>query len=274
MFIHFAFGSLGKQGKTEEQTKQVVDLILREKRLLVSKCKEFIPAYPKKGSKRIPTKMFKVTGEGEASVTFYPKEDPHWFDKLPDNTSIHYLPINIPMICFTKISFNQLNNSAHSSEYGKFGLAFSDDFLKKEGMRQVFYYTETSLWDDELIRKWNYHENEMSKADKTNLEKEIVSYRKPATLFPTFKESVIMKLTSQSEGTTIEYLTYDRYPENYNFEKENEYRIVFDEGVDYLLFEESNLFMIIVPDVKSKEEVKVFLKKNWTSQPIVKIYPS
>ena len=273
MFIHFAFGSLGKQGKIEEQTKQVIELILREKRLLVSKCKEFIPAYPKKGAKRIPPEMFKVTGDGEASVTFYPKEDPDWLNKLPDDTTIHYLPADVPMICFIKISFNQLKSSTHSAEYGKFGLVFAEDFLKSKGIKPVSYYTENSLWHDELIKRWNSTGNKMSSKDKADLEREILSYRKPATLFPTFKESVTIKLTRASEGT-LEYLTYNRYHDGYDFTKEKEHRIVFDKEVDYLYFVEDDLFMIITPDLKSKGEVESFLKSTWSKQPKVEVYPS
>ncbi len=272
MFIHFAFGALGKQGKTEEQTRQVIELILREKRLLVSKCKEFIPAYPQKGAKRIPTEMFKVTGEGEASVTFHPKEDPDWLNKLPDDTTTSYLPVDVPMICFIKIPFSQLKSSNHSTEYGKFGLVFIDSFLKSKGIRPVFYYTEDSLWTDELIRRWNYEKK--SKQEKADLEREIISYRKPATLFTTFKKSVTMKLTRTPQETTIEYLAYDRYPDNYDFRKENEYRIVFDKGVDYLSFGDGDLFMVIVPGLKAKNEVEAFLKGNWSKQPEVKVYPS
>lgn len=274
MLIHFAFGSLGKEGKTEEQTEQVIELILREKRLLVSKCKEFIPVYPKKGAKRIPPEMFKVTGDGEVSATFYPKEDPDWFSKLPDHTAIHYLPTDVPMICFMKMSLSQLRTSTHYAEYGKFGLVFTDSFLKNKGIRPVFYYSESSLWNDELIRRWNYEENKMSKKDKTNLEREILSYRKPAILFSTFKESVTMKLTRASEGTVLEYLTYDRYPDGYDFTKEKEHRIVFDEAVDYLYFDESDLFMVIVPDLDSKEKVESFFKQNWSKHPKVGVVPS
>lgn len=274
MFIHFAFGSLGKQGKTEEQTKRVIELILRGKRLLVSKCKEFIPAYPKKGVKRIPPEMFKVTGDGEASATFYPKEDPDWLSKLPNDTAIHYLPMDVPIICFIRISFNQLKSSSHSTEYGKFGLVVVDGFLKSKGIKPVFYYTESSLWNDGLIKRWNFNQNKMSSKDKTDLEREILSYRKPATLFPTFKESVTMKLTRASEGTTLEYLTYDRYPDNYDFTKEKEHRIVFDKGIDYLCFDEGDLFMVITPDLKAKGEVEAFLKCNWSKQPKVEVYPS
>lgn len=274
MYIHFSFGALGKQGKTEEQTKQVIELILQEKRLLVSKCKEFIPVFPKKGAKRIPPEMFKVTGDGEASATFYPKEDPDWLSELPDDTRVHYLPMDVPMICFIKTSFNQLKSSPHSAEYGKFGLALIDGFLKRKGIKPVSYYTESSLWSDELIIRWNSDHNKMSSKDKTDLEREILSYRKPATLFPTFKESVTMKLTRASQGTTLQYLTYDRYPDNYDFTKEKEHRIIFDEGVDYLSFGEDDLFMVIVPDLKFKGEVETFLKRNWSKQPKVEVYPS
>lgn len=274
MLIHFAFGSLGKQGRIEEQTNQVIELILREKRLLVSKCKEFIPVYPMRGAKRIPPEMFKVTGNGEVSATFHPKEDPDWSNKLPDDTIIHYSPVDVPMICFIKIFFNQLKTSSHFAEYGKFGLVLTNGFLRNKGIKPVFYYTESSLWNDELIRKWNYDKNRMSSKDKADLVREIVSYRKPATLFPSFKESVIMKVTRASEGTTLEFLTYDRYPDNYDFSRENEYRIVFDDGVGYLYFGEDDLFMIITPDLKSKDEVESFLKRNWSKQPKVVVCPS
>lgn len=274
MFIHFAFSSLGKQGKIEEQTKRVIELILQEKRLLVSKCKEFIPKYPKKGEKLIPPEMFKVTGDGEVSATFYPKEDPDWLSKLPDDTRIHYLPMDVPMICFIKISFNQLKSSAHCDEYGKCGLVLTDDFLKSKGIKPVSYYTESSLWDDELIRRWNSKQDRMSKKDKSDLVREILSYRKPATLFPSFKESVTMKLTRASEGTTLEYLTYDRYPDNYDFTKEKEHRIVLDKDADYLYFNESDMFMVITPDLKAKDKVESFLKQSWSKQPIVKVFPS
>jgi hypothetical protein len=239
----------------------------------VSKCIEFIPAYPEKGAKRIPSAMFKVTGDGEASATFYPKEDPHWLDKLPDDTTIHYLPMDVPMICFIRASFSQLRRSTHSAEYGRFGLAFADGFLKSSGIKPVFYYTESSLWSDELIMRWNSDKSRTSGKDKADLEREILSYRKPATLFPTFKESTTMKLSGGHQGTTLEYLTYDRYPDGYDFTKEKEHRIVFAEGVDYLCFSEDDLFMAIAPDSKSKGEVESFLRRNWSNQPRVEVYP-
>ena len=114
MFIHFAFGSLGKQGKTEEQTKLVVEYILKEKRLLVSKCTEFIPAFPIKGAKKIPRDLWEITDYGmKADLDI---KDQNWFSKLPDDTMIHYLQQDVPMICFIKIAFNKLRISTHSND--------------------------------------------------------------------------------------------------------------------------------------------------------------
>lgn len=272
MFIHFAFGSLGKQGKIQEQTKCVIEHILKEKRLKVSKCKEFIPAYPIRGAKKIPKELYKVTDDGVAATLDV--KDPNWFSKLPDDISIHYLPMDVPMICFIKISFNKLKSSAHSNEYGKFGIVLTNSFLKSKGIKPVYYYTEESLWNDPLIRKWNYGSKNLSAESKKELEKEIISYRKPATLFPSFKESVITKLTKMSEGMKVEYLTYDRYREGYDFKRENEYRIGFDEGVDYLYFNESDLYMLIIPNLKAKNEIEAYLNQTWAQHPQIKIFPS
>jgi len=160
--------------------------------------------------------MFKPTDDGVAA-TFYPQKDPKWLETLPDDTSIHYHPVDVPMICFIKISFNQLKNSTHSNEYGRFGIVLTDSFLKVNGLRPVQYYTEESLWRDPLIIMWNQHEKELNRAQRSQLVKEIVSFRKPASLFPSFRQSITMKLTRASDGTTIEYLTYDRYREGYHF---------------------------------------------------------
>ena len=272
MFIHFAFGALGRQGKIEEQTTCVIEYILKEKRLKVSKCKEFMPDFPQKGAKRIPPAMFKATDYG-AAATFYPQKDPNWLNKLPDDTNIHYLPLDVPMICFIRIPFSQLRNSTHPDDYGKLGIVLTNNYLISKGIKPVYYYTEESLWNDPLIKKWNYGSKYLSKKEKAELTKEIVSYRKPATLFSSFKESVTMKITRTSPVSKIEYLTYDRYRDGYDFSKENEYRIVFDEGVDYLYFNENDLFMIITPNLKAKTEIEAYLNQVWTYKPQVKIYP-
>ncbi len=272
MFIHFAFGTLGKQGKTKEQTDEVLESILKEKRLKASECTEFIPEYPKPGLTRIPMEGFKLKSKdlGEASSntsTPLKLKEPHDYD------SIYYLQRKVPMICFIKINFSQLKKSNHSREYGKFGIVLGKKFLEASGIRPVKYYTEESLLDDTLIRKWNYELKSLPEEKQRDCEKEILTYRKPATYFPAFKKSVILKLTMTPNGGEIDYIKYDRYPEGYDFTKENEHRIIFNEGQEHLCFGERDLFMVIAPDLESKHRVEPFFRSNWSYQPKVQVYP-
>jgi hypothetical protein len=272
VFIHFAFGGLGKQGKTEEQTKQVVDLILSKRQLLFSKCKEFIPEFPKRGSKIIPAELMRQTGELEVTASF-DITDPNWMNRLPDDKTIHYLPFDIPMICFNKNSFSQLKRSTHHIIYGKFGLVFTEDFLKNNGIKPVLYYTETSLWIDPLIKRWNLENDKLSMTEKIQIERNITNFRKPARLFKSFNDSVTIIMSHSSQGSNIQYWTYNRYPENYDFTKENECRIVVNSGAEYLNFNEEDVFMVITPDLKAKEKIDSFFEDNWDTHPIVKLYP-
>ena len=273
MFIHFAFGKLGKQGKAEEQTEAVVECILREKRLRVSKCTEFIPEYPEPGSIRLPMEGFKLKSKDSGEVLSKPSAPTTPKQPYEDN-SIYYLQRNVPMICFIKINFSQLKKSNHSREYGKFGIVLEKDFLEASGIRPVKYYTEESLWDDPLIRKWNYELKSLTPDKMEDCEKEILTYRKPATYFSTFKNSVMAKITVAPSGGTVELIKYNRYEEGYDFRKEHEHRIVFDEGVDYLYFEEKDLFMVITADIKAQRRIQDFFSQNWKEEPKVAIYPS
>jgi len=272
MLIHFAFGALGKQGKIEEQTEQVIELILNNKRLKVSKCTEFIPEFPKPGSIRIPMDKFHLESNGAGSQLVYDLDLKK--PQQPNEDSIYFLQRDVPMICFIKIAFNQLQTSDHWKEYGKFGIVLTDKFLGSRGITPVKYYTEESLWSDPLIRKWNFELKSLSPGRREGCEKEILTYRKPAKMFPAFKNSVMAKVTSAPSGGTLEFLRYNEYPEGYDFRKENEYRIAFEEGVEYLYFNEDDLFMVITPELKAKDRVESFLKHNWTQQAQVKIFPS
>ncbi len=271
MFIHFAFGSLGKQGNIEEQTHRVIECILREKRLKVSKCKEFIPIFPDQSSKPIPLKPFrKVEGRTDLVVAAIDG------DRLTDTGSIGYLPEDVPMICFIKIAFSQLKKSKHPQEYGKFGIVLTTDFLMAMGIRQVRYYTEESLWRDPLILKWNQNwaKGKLSNVEAKQLQREITAYRKPAKLFPSFAKSITHIVQFGSGHPQTDYFTYNRYTEGYEFTKENEYRIVFDESVECLYFDESDAYMIIVPSSQTKNEIETYLNRTWNKRPQVMVFPS
>ena len=265
MFIHFAFSPLAKTNKIEEQTQSVIELILKEKKLKPSECPEFVPAYPTPGVKlNLGDPEVKSNRLVVANIRGTSTDE-----------RITYLPVPVRMLCFIQIPFNQLAMSPHSHQYGKFGIVLTNSFLKHKGIQSVDYYTEESVWTNPLIKIWNnYLRNNLYPKKHKELQDEIVNYRKPATLFPSFLELTTIEIKKSLEGLSAKHYTYDRYPEGYDFRKENEHRITFDEGVEYLCFKESDLFMVITPDLKAKDKVETFLKEEWTRQPEVKLFPS
>ncbi len=228
MFIHFAFGKLGNEGKIEEQTKAVIDCILKEKRLKANRCVEFIPIFPNPNSKPIPPKQFHAV-EGRTDLVVAGIDG----GRLTDRGSIGYLPEDVPMICFINIAFSQLKHSMLYKEYGKSGIVLTNDFLKARGIKRVHYYTEEFLYTDSLILKWNHAKGKLSAAEAKKLRTEITAYRKPARLFPNFPKSVTHIIHFGSGEPQTETFTYNRYVVGYDFTKENEHRIVF-ESEDYL----------------------------------------
>lgn len=267
MFIHFAFGTLGKKEKVKEQTYNVIEHILKRKRLKVSKCKEFIPAFNSPHYKGISWDSLMISKQSLVSHSDTMK--------LTSVEPITYLPMDVSMICFIKISLKKLKNSSHSKQYGKFGIVLTDNLLKSKGIKPVVYYTEKSLWKDQIIKKWNKNKGRnLPPEEKKKVEKEILHFRKPAVLFPSFLKSIIGIINSNSDGINLELWTYNRYEEGYNFRDENEYRIVFEKGEDYLYFEEKHIYMIITPDESSKINVEKYLSYAWNRQPQVIVFPS
>lgn len=248
MFIHFAFGKLGKQGKISEQTNEVIDRILEAKQLKISPNTEFLPIYPQKGSIRLPF-------DGSTPV--------------PNDESIYYIQSDVLMICFIKIPFHELKSSNHHKQYGKFGIVLSTDFLLSKDIRPVIYYTEEELWHDKLIRKFN-----ALGGGSKELQDEILTYRKPSTYFPNFRNSVQLHINKTVTETIRSLIKYDGYPDNYDFRQENEHRISFQKGAEFMGFTEKDMHMIITPDLESYSTINSYLNHYWSYQPIVKIFPS
>jgi len=247
MFIHFAFGELGKQGRITEQTNEVIEKILEPKHLKVSSNTEFLPAYPVKGI-RIP-----LTGTAPVA----------------DEKSIYYIQDDVLMICFICIPLNKIRSSPHHKQYGKLGIVLSNQFLENKGIKPVEYYTEQSLWNDPLVKQFN-----SLGGGSRELQNEILTYRKPSTYFPNFRKSVQLRISVSGTQRTSELIKYDRYPDNYDFKQENEWRIAFPDGTQYMDFDEKDLYMVITPDSESRTAIYSFFRENWTHQPIVKIFPS
>jgi hypothetical protein len=265
MFIHFAFNSLAKENKIAEQTQNIIELILKKKRLKPLECPEFIPVYPTPGLS---------INLGDPQV----KSDRLVVMKVRDTSAderITYLPVPVRMLCFIRISFNQLAMSPHSEQYGKFGIVLTNSFLKNKGIHPVDYYTEESVWTNPLIMERNhYTENNLHPERHKEMQDKIVNYSKPATLFFSFLKLTTIEINRTPESLTGKRYTYNRYPEGYDFTKENEYRIIFDKGEDYLCFNEGDLLMVITPDLKSKDGIESFFKLHWSKQPEVRVFPS
>jgi hypothetical protein len=274
MIIHFAFGDLGRKGEIKEQTKRVISDILTERRLLISKNKEFIPAFTDPNTKASPFKDAKIL-EDKIYWDIPANPDDEYTNNLPQAPAVIYLPHKVRMICFINISFKKLKNSLHPEYYGKFGIVFKEHFLKQKGIKPVTYYTEESVTKNAAIKKWNENKGKnLSPEEKKKLEKEILYFRKPASLFPSFKKPYIAKVVKKTGELDFSISTYDRYPDEYNFRNEQEYRIVFENDEDYMYFEERNIFRIITPDEESKSAIASFFKNQWGFQPEVMVFPS
>jgi hypothetical protein len=270
MFIHFAFGELGRKGDIQEQTVRVLKDIISPKRLKISKCQEFVPSFRPQGTKEISFgEVTSVTkkNDGSAEVVIA-------VGGITDAPPVKYLPVDVSMVCFIEIAFSDLKNSPHKNYYGKFGIVLSDAFLKSRGIKPVMYYTEANLAQDDLVKTWNrIRSTGLGKEGLKDLQKEITLYRKPASLFPNFKRSIQLQIICKNGEVTAGYFTYNRYPENYEFRLEQEFRIAFSEGDEYLYFDEKDLFMIIVPDKEALVSVDEYLCKNWSTKPKLVLFP-
>lgn len=273
MFIHFAFGQLGKQGKIIEQTEKVISTILTEKRLVARNCTEFLPAFPVRG-KPLPLKLpAKITKDDNGRPTVWFKIGAEVKDRQPNyDENITFLPSDVAMICFINISFNDLKTSPHSKEYGKFGIVLNTQFLKSVGIKPVLYYSEESLWHDPEIIAWNNAARRNEKNLKA-IQDEILAYRKPETYFCRFAELTTITIRKTPDDITASPYKYDRYPVGYNFREEHEHRIVFQTENDHLQFKEDDVYMIIVPNSYAKEEISSFLKDKWKQIPLMEVFP-
>lgn len=75
-------------------------------------------------------------------------------------------------------------------------------------------------------------------------------------------------------GTEIELITYSRYPLRYDFQSEQEARLVRSDDDREVVFEEIDVLSVIVPTRAAKRRVERTIKKNWTHRPSVVIYPA
>lgn len=248
----------------DEQFSEFTNKILTPKHLKVSVCQEFIPI-PNEPSKNAIN--FDLT-KGSLEQNAFSLSSKH----LTSPPSLSYLPVDVPMICFINCPLKKLKNHPHQNEYGKLGIAFIKKFYKKNNIKPVIYYSEKSIKNDPLIKR--YIQNGLSEQERKNLSKKITAYRKPKILTENFSKSAVARITKTENGNSLSIYTYDRYPIGYDFTTETEHRIAFEPGINFLHFNESDVFMIIVPNTEIGEKLKDFFKKNWTIIPCIEVYPA
>ena len=176
------------------------------------------------------------------------------------------------MICFIKISLKKLPKSSHCHEYGKLGLVFDEGFLCRHGMKRVHYYRENFLERDLVIAEWDRQPKTGTKRE-VELRNSILRFRKPAYYFSAFAQQTILKITKGPQTPLLEACNkYHRYEIEYNFSKENEYRIVLDSD-DFVKFKERDLRIIIVPDSVALKSIKNYIASDWDYQPDIILFP-
>jgi len=260
--IHFTFGSYYRDKKYKEQTDMFLNYILLKKTLKSFTCPEFIPLISEKNSMYVPLDQW-VINKQDNTITINPQ-------KAIAPPPVDLMPFPVHMISFVNISFKKLKLWKPSEHYGKLGIAFTNDFKIRNYAKQVSYYDLLGLEKDYLVKKLNISQDFSS---NNPLFHEIISYRKPSTMWEEFYTLFGQIEQSEATGYKLKKTTYSRYPIEYNFKEEKEFRIVTKKEGDFIKFNENDILAIIVPDSPTKEYIKNKLFNKWDKVPNFIIYP-
>ena len=262
--IHFAFSSHHRSGRHDLQVAALIEHILSTRRLRASVCPEFLPLISAPGA-MVPTAKA-ASSKGDGIVLF---DKPEMFVPAPP---VRLLPESVWMICFVNVAFNKLRSWPASDHYGSLGIAFTDAFSRRAGIRRVAYYQYPNLARDPLVIRLN-QAHAGGTADIEHLTQEVVHYRKPARLWAGFNDLITaLTLTREGDGSVkVEKPTYSRYQIGYDFEAEREARKVMSENSPDLEFLESEVLALIAPDQAAADAIDAFLREAWATPPIVMV---
>jgi len=263
---HFAFGSLHRAGKHDEQTEAFLSNILLPKRLRSFVCPEFMPVLNNpKALTADPDSARVIEGGG---VTF---------DKWVPSPPVGLLPNDVWMISFVDVPLKKLRHWAPAEQYGKLGVAFTDKFRARTHAQRVAYYDQyANLARDPMVLRLHRAIQTQDKAEMERLRHLVVERRKPARLWPELNGLFSMlRITKGADAqATLEKITYSRYPEGYDFTVEQEARIVTTEGDRDIYFDESEVLTVIAPDEATKELVRTRLDGHWSATPQFHLFPA
>lgn len=297
MYLHFAFGALGKAGELNKQADEFINEILSQKKLRFSLCEEFIPAFQPPYQKELEGWKIDHTLSLKLNEHKIGTNDHYRIQKdINSREKILFLPEKVNMLCFIDIALKQLKNSPHTREYGQLAVGFNNNFKRRIQARHVTYYTESSLFQDPAVCEYNkicQKEAFLKQQKRTTpelikrkqeLTQEIVAFRKPKKLFPSFENSKIFQASRDPSGeATSETYTYDRYPTGYDFSQEKEVRSIAIPEAPYAIkhgdyyfvdFFPNEVVTVLVPSVAIREKIIEFFKSsNWDVIPNIEICP-
>jgi hypothetical protein len=257
---HFAFGSHHRAGDHQKQIASFLEHILEPRALRAFVCPEFQPVLNN------PRAQWAVPASARAT-----KDGAVTFDQWVSSPRVALLPVDVWMVSFVDLPFSKLKRWSGAAHYGRLGLAFTSDFVRKANIRPVHYYQYPNLARDPAVLALDAAIKGRSPTMQ-NLADDLVRYRKPARLWPEINSLFAMlKITEGETSTEIEQLTYSRYDVGYNFEVEHEARKILSEDNRELPFEEADVLAVIVPDPTSQQIVQDFLHRAWTTQPSVMV---
>lgn len=263
---HFAFGSLHRAGKYDEQMEAFLSNILLPKRLRSFVCPEFMPVLNNPNALTSePDSARVVEGRG---VTF---------DSWVSSPPVSLLPNDVWMISFVDVPLKKLRHWAPAEHYGKLGVAFTDKFRARTHAQRVAYYDQyANLARDPLVLQLHRAIQTQDNAVMERLQHLVVERRKPARLWPELNGLFSMLKITMGEDAqaTFEKITYSRYPQGYDFTIEQEARIVTSEGDRDVLFDESEVLAVIAPDEATKDWVKARLNGHWSATPSFLVFPT
>lgn len=263
---HFAFGSLHRAGKRDEQINEFLSNVLLPKRLRSFVCPEFMPVLNSQNALMgDPDSARIVEGYGVS------------FDKWVPSPPVSLLPNDVWMISFVDVSLKKLRSWEPAEHYGKLGIAFTNKFRERTHALRVTYYDQyANLARDPMVIQLHRAIQAQDKAEIERLQHLVVERRKPARLWPELNSLFSMlKITMGSEAqATLEKITYSRYPQGYDFTMEQEARIVTGEGDRDVHFDESEVLTVIVPDEATKKLVKPRLDGHWSTTPQFFVFPT
>lgn len=261
--IHFAFGGLHREGKHQEQLNRFIECIVMPKEIRSFACPEFMPILTLPGGQVADMSSAVPLSEGGTGITF---------ERYTANQPVTLICMDYYMASFVDIPLKKLSRWPPADHYGRLGLAFTDAFRRKAGVKSVGYYPFEALDKDPRVIELNreiWSGRFEQRMDYWH--KEFLPYRKPAFLWESFQSKFYsLKVTATEGGATIEKQTYSRYPVGYNFQDEREARVVTNES-SAIPFEESDVLCFLVPSEPIKVMLEECLSTSWRKPPPVQV---